>query len=138
MGYGEKYVPVKLIIKIGDRLEAVDDLGHHVYSARYLKKNHLSAGAQEHFLKHESVTVMQLYAAIRILLINTSSVWERILLMCRILDMLEQCFCECFAGVTLHPFELGMERSVSQKMLSVAGYDFEAVISDVGKWRRRR
>lgn len=35
------YVPVQLIIKIGDRLLAVDGLGHQVYSARYLEMNHL-------------------------------------------------------------------------------------------------
>lgn len=67
------YVPVQLIIKIGDCLLAVDGLGHQVYSARYLEKNHLSGRAQDHFRHHESVSVMQLYAAIRILLINTSS-----------------------------------------------------------------
>ena len=138
MKHGEEYVPIQLIIQIGDRLEAVDDLGHQVFKVKYLEKNHLSARARHHFRYHESVTVMQLYAAIRILLINTTSVWERILLMCRILDVLEQCFCDCFAGVTLHPFEQGMEKSVRQKMLAVAGYDFEGVISDVGKWRRRR
>ena len=33
---------------------------------------------------------------------------------------------------SLHPFEGGMEKSVREKMLSVAGYDFGAVISDVG------
>lgn len=67
------YVPVQLIIKIGNRLLAVDGLGHQVYSARYLEKNHLSSRAQHHFRYHEPVSVMQLYAAIRILLINTSS-----------------------------------------------------------------
>ena len=129
------YVPVQLIIKIGNRLLAVDGLGHQVYSARYLEKNHLSSRAQHHFRHHESVSVMQLYAAIRILLLNTSSVWERILQICRILDILEQCFCECYSGVTLHPFEGGMEKIVREKMLSVAGYDFGAVISDVGDWK---
>lgn len=63
------YVPVQLIIKIGDCLLAVDGLGHQVYSARYLEKNHLSGRAQDHFRHHEAVSVMQLYAAIRILLI---------------------------------------------------------------------
>lgn len=29
-----------------------------------------------------------------------------------------------------------MEKSVRDKMLSVAGYDFGAVIKDVGKWKR--
>lgn len=43
------YVPVQLIIKIGNRLLAVDGLGHQVYSARYLEKNHLSSRAQHHF-----------------------------------------------------------------------------------------
>ena len=132
------YVPERLIIKIGDRLLAVDGLGHQVYSARYLEKNHLSGRAQCHLRHHESVSVMQLYAAIRILLINTSSVWDRILQMCRILDILEQCFCDCYSGVTLHPFDGGMEKSVRDKMLSVAGYDFGAVISDVGEWKRRK
>ena len=66
-----------------------------------------------------------------------SSVWDRILQMCRILDILEQCFCDCYSGVTLHPFDGGMEKSVRSKMLSVAGYDFGAVISDVGEWKRR-
>jgi hypothetical protein len=108
-----------------------------VTAYRYLEKNHLSGRAQDHFRHHESVSVMQLYAAIRILLINTSSVWDRILLMCRILDILEQCFCDCYSGVTLHPFDGGMEKSVREKMLSVAGYDFGAVISDVGEWKRR-
>ena len=56
--------------------------------------------------------------------------------MCRILDVLEQCFCDCYAGVTLHPFSGGMEQSLRHKMLSVAGYDFGKVVSDVGKWRR--
>ena len=102
------------------------------------KENHLSSRAQYHFRHHESVSVMQLYAAIRILLINTSSVWDRILLMCRILDILEQCFCDCYSGVTLHPFDGGMEKSVREKMLFVAGYDFGAVISDVGEWKRRK
>ena len=101
------------------------------------KENNLSSRAQHHFRHHESVSVMQLYAAIRILLLNTSSVWERILQMCRILDILEQCFCDCYSGVTLHPFEGGMEKIVREKMLSVAGYDFGAVISDVGEWKRR-
>ena len=87
MSNQKDYVPVQLIIKIGDCLLAVDGLGHQVYSARYLEKNHLSGRAQDHFRHHESVSVMQLYAAIRILLINTSSVWDRILLMCRILDV---------------------------------------------------
>ena len=103
MSSQKDYVPVQLIIKIGDRLLAVDGLGHQVYSARYLEKNHLSGRAQCHFRHHESVSVMQLYAAIRILLLNTSSVWDRILQMCRILDILEQCFCDCYSGVTLHP-----------------------------------
>lgn len=31
-----------------------------------------------------------------------------------------------------------MEKSVRDKMLSVAGYDFGAVISDVGEWKRRK
>lgn len=137
MKHSEEYVPIQLIVKIGARLLAEDDLGHQVYKTKYLEKNHLSARAQHHFRFHEAVTVMQLYAAIRILLINASSDWERILLMCRILDMLERCFCEIFPGVTIHPFSEGMEKSVRQKMLAVAGYDFEAVISDVGKWRRR-
>lgn len=131
MSSQKDYVPVQLIIKIGDRLLAVDGFGHQVYSARYLEKNHLSSS------HHESVSVMQLYAAIRILLLNTSSVWDRILQMCRILDILEQCFCDCYSGVTLHPFDGGMEKSVRDKMLSVAGYDFGAVISDVGEWKRR-
>ena len=99
------------------------------------KENNLSGRAQDHFRHHESVSVMQLYAAIRILLLNTSSVWERILQMCRILDILEQCFCDCYSGVSLHPFEGGMEKIVREKMLSVAGYDFGAVISDVGEWK---
>ena len=30
-----------------------------------------------------------------------------------------------------------MEKGVREKMLSVAGYDFGAVISDVGEWKRR-
>ena len=38
------------------------------------KENNLSGRVQDHFRHHESVSVMQLYAAIRILLINTSSV----------------------------------------------------------------
>ena len=42
-----------------------------------------------------------------------------------------------YSGVTLHPFEGGMEKIVREKMLSVAGYDFGAVISDVGDWKRR-
>ena len=101
MSSQKDYVPVQLIIKIGDRLLAVDGLGHQVYSARYLEKNHLSSRAQCHFRHHESVSVMQLYAAIRILLLNTSSVWDRILQMCRILDILEQCFCDCYSGVSI-------------------------------------
>ena len=125
MSNQKDYVPIQLIIKIGDCLLAVDGLGHQVYSARYLEKNHLSSRAQYHFRHHESVSVMQLYAAIRILQ------------MCRILDILEQCFCDCYSGVTLHPFDGGMEKSVREKMLSVAGYDFGAVISDVGDWKRR-
>lgn len=52
------YVPVQLIIKIGNRLLAVDGLGHQVYSARYLEKNHLSSRAQHHFRHHESVSVI--------------------------------------------------------------------------------
>ena len=86
MSSQKDYVPERLIIEIGDCLLAVDGLGHQVYSARYLEKNHLSSRAQCHFRHHESVSVMQLYAAIRILLLNTSSVWDRILQMCRILD----------------------------------------------------
>ena len=46
MSSQKDYVPVQLIIKIGDRLLAVDGLGHQVYSARYLEKNHLSGRAQ--------------------------------------------------------------------------------------------
>ena len=65
MSSQKDYVPVQLIIKIGDRLLAVDGLGHQVYSARYLEKNHLSGRAQCHFRHHESVSVMQLYAAVR-------------------------------------------------------------------------
>ena len=41
------YVPVQLIIKIGDCLLAADGLGHQVYSARYLEKNHLSSGVSD-------------------------------------------------------------------------------------------
>ena len=137
MSYQKDYVPVQVIFKIVDCLLAVDGFGHQVYSARYLVKTHLSSRAQGHFRHHESVSVMQLYAAIRILLLNTSSVWDRILQMCRILDILEQCFCDCYSGVTLHAFDGGMEKSVRDKMLSVAGYDFGAVISDVGEWKRR-
>lgn len=43
------YVPERLIIKIGDCLLAVDGLGHQVYSARYLEKNHLSSRAAVSF-----------------------------------------------------------------------------------------
>lgn len=130
MKHSEKYIPLQLIVKIGARLSAVDTFGKQVYSARYLAEHHLSARAQRHFRLHEAVTVMQLYAAVRIQLINTPSPWDRILLVCRILDELEQCFCDCYDGVTLHPFSGGMEQSLRLKMLSVAGYDFEGVVSD--------
>ena len=136
MNCKEKFVPTLLIIKLGNRLEELDDLGHRQYKTRYLEQNHLSGRAQRHFHLHESVSVLQLYAAIRILLINAASDWERILLMCSILNLLEQCFAQTFS-VTTHPFVGGMERCVRQKMLSVAGYDFEGVIKDIGKWRRR-
>ena len=53
MSNQKDYVPVQLIIKIGDCLLAVDGLGHQVYSARYLEKNHLSGRAQDHFRHHE-------------------------------------------------------------------------------------
>ncbi len=136
MECSQKYVPMMLIVMIGSRLEGLDRLGHRQYNARYLEENHLSSRAQQHFRHHEAVSVLQLYSAIRILLINAASDWERILLMCRIVDILEQCFAQSF-DVTVHPFVGGMEHLVRQKMLSVAGYDFGVVITDVDKWRRR-
>ena len=137
MRHDGRYVPTKLLKHIGNSLVAKDSLGRRKYEVRYLKEHHVSARAQEHFRDLKTVTVMQLYAAIRILLINASSDWERILLLCSFLDMLEDCFAECFGDVTLHPFAEGLEKTVRRKMQLAAGYDFEGAITDVGKWRRR-
>ena len=43
--------------------------------------------------------------------------------------------CYCFSVTCV--FQGGMAKIVREKMLSVAGYDFGAVISDVGEWKRR-
>jgi len=137
MRHDGQYVPTKLLAYIGNSLVAKDRSGNRKYEVRYLKEHHVSARAQEHFRDLKSVTVMQLYAAIRILLINARSDWERILLLCSFVDMLEECFSDCFGDVSIHPFAEGMEKTVRRKMQSAAGYDFGAVVSDVGKWRRK-
>lgn len=138
MKHSKKYVSTKLIKKVGKYLVEKDKYGRRKYQVQYLKDHHLSGRAQEHFRNnHGALTVMQLYAAVRILLINVSSDWERLLLLCHFLDLLEQSFVDSFSDVTVHPFPGGLKKTVRQKMLSVACYDFEGVIKDVGKWRRR-
>lgn len=138
MKHRGKYVAKKLIAEIWKRLMEKDRYGRRKYSVSDLKDNHLSGRAQAHFLNDPgALTVLQFYAAIRILLINAPSEWDRLLLLCHFLDMLEEGFAECFGDVTIPLFAGGVEKTVRKKLLSVAEYDFERVIEDVGKWRGR-
>ena len=88
-----------------------------------MKEHHLSSRGQTHFRNGEAVSVMQLYAAIRILLVDTASEWERLLLMAHMMDVLEQCYCDMYHETdSPQLFEGGMEQALRRKMLAMAGY----------------
>lgn len=118
------FVPILLIGLIGDKLLALDKNGERNFTCRFMKDNHLSSRGQQHFRNGEAVSVMQLYAAIRILLVDTGSEWERLLLMARVMDVLEECFCDMFHETDAqHPFEGGMVQTLRRKMLAMAEFD---------------
>lgn len=123
------YVPIMLICIIGAKLQELDNNGKRVFSTRYLQGQHLSGRAQSLFLHHEAVSVLQLYAAIRILLINAHTEWDRILLMAHFMDILEDCFCKCYPDAnSQHPFGAGMEQMIHQKMRAMPNYDLSKVL----------
>lgn len=125
-----KYEPVLLIQKIGERLDREEVKGKRQFSTKYLLSQHLSNQALRHFRNVEAVTVMQLYAALRILLLDAPDEWARILLICRFIDLLEQCFCEIYAVTPSfpRPFPQGLVQAVLGKIGRLVGYDLSRVL----------
>lgn len=125
-----KYEPVLLIMTMGERLDKEVVKGKRQFSIKYLASQHLSYHALSHFRNVEAVTVMQIYAALRILLLDEPSMWGRILLVCAFIDLLEQCFCQIFSVPSTfpRPFAVGMKAALEDKMSALLDYDLSKVL----------
>lgn len=130
MAKGFIYEPWKLIVQINIQLTKVDTDGKRHFTVEYLQSQHLSRRAQNHFSKMEPVRVMQIYAALRILLLDEPSMWGRILLVCAFIDLLEQCFCQMFSVPSTfpRPFAVGMKAALEDKMSALLDYDLSKVL----------
>lgn len=130
MGKSMNYEPVVLIEVLDTRLNRKDANGKRHFTVEYLESQHLSRRAQAHFRKLEAVTVMHIYAALRILLLDEPCMWDRILLVCAFVDLLEQCFCQMYSVPSTfpRPFDMGMKAAVRQKMLLLLDYDLSEVV----------
>lgn len=130
MGKRMIYEPLELIVQINIELTKMDTDGKRHFTVGYLESQHLSRRAQDHFSKTEPVRVMQVYAALRILLLDEPSMWGRILLVCAFIDLLEQCFCQMFSVPSTfpRPFTVGMKAAVEAKMSALLDYDLSKVL----------
>lgn len=130
MGKNKVYEPLELIERMNDRLNEKDADGKRHFTVGYLESQHLSRRAQKHFSNLEAVTVMHVYAVLRILLLDEPSIWDRILLVCAFIDLLERCFCHIYSvpATFPRPFAIGMRAAVREKMSALLDYDIWKVL----------
>ncbi len=94
---------------VGKHLFQRDEFGERIYTCALLAENHVSSRSQKRFAQASPVTLMQMYCAIRFLLINANGdVWTMLLMVCRFYDLLEQDFLIAYHEET-SPFPRGME-----------------------------
>lgn len=124
------YEPVELIKRINIRLNRKNTDGKRHFTVGYLESQHLSRRALDHFRKTEAVSVLHVYAALRILLLDEPSMWDRILLVCCFIDLLEQCFCQAYSVPSTfpRPFAIGMKGAVQDKISTLLDYDVRKVV----------